>query len=749
MRIGALGLVLLSACVSAGPAARRGSSLTLIAGDGRVGTYVSKPWGFSTSSYWIEGPRGLILIDTQFLPSAAEESLQLAEASTGKKVVAAIVLHPNPDKFNGASLLAARDIPVYTSAQVRALIPAVHADRKRSFYERYRPDYPAEAPTLLSFGDRTTELALAGTTLKLHVLGPGCSEAHVVVEWEGHLFPGDLVTNDAHAWLEIGKTDQWRARIQELLALKPKVVHPGRGPAGDEGLLIAQGAYLDRVIAAVAAEDPRRVDDKEGIARAVKSIRDSYPGYGFDVFLDIGVPAEWRRQVEARLPPPAHQDPAVERIVRAALAKPTAWERLSELTDGIGHRLSGSAALDRAIAWATKGLEADQQENVRAEPVMVPHWVRGTASAWVEAPRRIDLAVLALGGSPATPKMGLSAEVLVVRGLEDLERRGGAAKGRIVLFDLPMPPYSEAEGARYGATVKIRSAGPARAAKLGALAALVRSVTARSLRSPHTGGTHFAEGDPQIPAAAISTEDSALIARLSEKGPVRLHLTLGAETLPDVRSANVVGELVGRESPQEIVLVGGHLDSWDVGQGAHDDGAGVVIALESLRVLRELGLRPRRTIRVVLFTNEENGLRGAKTYGTTHAAELSSHVAGIEADTGGFTPLGFDVDAHPEALQQIKAMAAHLAPLGAEQIREEERPGADLDPLFASGIPLLGLRMDGSTYFDYHHSEADTLDKVDPEALQRDVAVVAVMSYLLAESQGQLPRRTRPPPGPK
>jgi len=744
VRIAAFGLVLLTACAS--PALRGGHALTLTAGDGRVGTYVSKPWAFSTSSYWIEGPQGLILIDTQFLPSAAEEALRLAEASTGKKVVAAIVLHPNPDKFNGASVLSARDIPVYTSAQVRALIPAVHADRKRSFYERYRPDYPADAPTLLSFGDHTMELALAGTTLKLHVLGAGCSEAHVVAEWEGHLFVGDLVSNDSHAWLEIGKTDQWLARLRELAPLRPKWVHPGRGPSGDEGLLLAEAAYLERVIGAVAAEDPRRVDDQEGIARAVKAIRDSYPGYGFEVFLEIGVPAEWRRQVEARLPPAAHQDPEVERILRAALAKPTAWERLSELTDGIGHRLSGSAALDRAIAWATKGLEVDGQENVRAEPVMVPHWVRGAASAWVESPRRIDLPILALGGSPGTPKTGLSGEVLVVRGLDDLERRGGAAKGKIVLFDLPMPPYSLAEGAKYGATVKIRSSGPARAAKLGALAALVRSVTARSLRSPHTGATHFAEGDPQIPAAAISTEDSALIARLSEKGPVRVHLTLGAETLPEVRSANVIGELVGRESPQEIVLVGGHLDSWDVGQGAHDDGAGVVIALESLRVLRELGLRPRRTIRVVLFTNEENGLRGAKTYGTMHAAELSSHVAGIEADTGGFSPLGFDVDAHPEAIQRIRAMAAHLAPLSAESIHEEERPGADLDPLFGSGIPLLGLRMDGSTYFDYHHSEADTLDKVDPGALQRDVAVVAVMSYLLANSETPLPRTTRASP---
>ncbi len=277
-----------------------GAQVTLAShSDARVGTYVSKPWGFSTSSYWIEGPEGLILIDTQFLPSAAEEFVNWAEQVTGKKAKLAIVLHANPDKFNGTDVLRQRGITVVTSEQVLKLIPQVHEIRTKAFFSRYKPDYPTDVPLPDSFGAATTELSAGGVTVKAHVMGPGCSEAHVVVEYEGHLFAGDLITNDAHSWLEIGKTDEWLKRLDEMKALKPKWVHPGRGPSGSAGLLDMERAYLERVIAEVAAEKPQGKADDAALERIRSRILAAYPGYKFDVFLQIGLPAEWTRQAQA------------------------------------------------------------------------------------------------------------------------------------------------------------------------------------------------------------------------------------------------------------------------------------------------------------------------------------------------------------------------------------------------------------------------------------------------------------------
>jgi glyoxylase-like metal-dependent hydrolase (beta-lactamase superfamily II) len=274
-------------------------------GDRRIGVYVSIPWGFSTSSYWIEGPDGLIAIDTQFLPSATEEMITAAEAMTGKKFKLAIVLHANPDKFNGTATFQKHGVKVVTSREVLDVIPAIHEKRRKAFYERYQPDYPKELPQPASFGDKTMEITEAGVTLKAHVLGPGCSEAHVVVEFDGHLFPGDLIANGTHSWLEIGRTDEWLRRLDEMKAMKPRFVHPGRGASGGAELLDQEAQYLRKVIDLVAAEQPVLPPDKEAIKRAKKRIEEAFPNLDFPVFLNIGIPSEYARQARLTASPKA------------------------------------------------------------------------------------------------------------------------------------------------------------------------------------------------------------------------------------------------------------------------------------------------------------------------------------------------------------------------------------------------------------------------------------------------------------
>ncbi|MFO0678336.1 MAG: MBL fold metallo-hydrolase [Polyangiaceae bacterium] len=286
-------------CASA-PASRAPVQVSFAKRDARIGTYTSTPWGFDTSSYWIEGKDGLVLVDTQFLLSATTEFVDLAERTTGKKAKLAIVLHPNPDKFNGVGLLKARGVRVVTSAQVLSHIPEVHAQRVRAFYDRYAPDYPKDVTLPESFGSSTTTMDVEGLHLVLHVLGgPGCSEAHVALEFDGHLFAGDLVANDVHSWLELGHSDAWTKRIDELLALKPAFVHPGRGPSGTGGLLVAQKAYLTKVGAIVAEEKPTLPITEAAKAKVKARIVEAFPGYEYDVFLDIGLGAEMERQAKS------------------------------------------------------------------------------------------------------------------------------------------------------------------------------------------------------------------------------------------------------------------------------------------------------------------------------------------------------------------------------------------------------------------------------------------------------------------
>ncbi len=439
---------------------------------------------------------------------------------------------------------------------------------------------------------------------------------------------------------------------------------------------------------------------------------------------------------------------AANRIIESVMAGNEAYAKMEGLCLGIGYRLSGSANLQRATAWAAETMKSDGGENVHLEHVMVPHWVRGDESATMIKPRRLALRMLGLGGSVATPPDGITAPVIFVSDEDELNAAGDAVRGKIVLFNKIMPPYDPERGAGYGATVKYRTQGARLAAAKGAVACLVRSVTANSLYTPHTGAMHYGDAKIKIPTAAITVEDTETIVGLSRRGTeVVINLKMNAKTLPDARSANVIGELRGSTNPEELVIMGGHIDSWDVGQGAHDDGGGCVIAMEAINVLRKLHLRPRRTIRVVLWTNEENGVAGGKAYAKDHADELKHHVAGIESDSGVFSPRGYSVSCTDEAkrdvaIEQVNEILSlfpdSFPPLDAHA----GGSGTDVGLTGSAGFVLMGHRVEGSKYFNYHHTNADTLDKVDPTELSQNVAVLATTAYILADMPNRLGETT-------
>jgi carboxypeptidase Q len=421
-------------------------------------------------------------------------------------------------------------------------------------------------------------------------------------------------------------------------------------------------------------------------------------------------------------------------LLKSATSDSAAYTRLGLLVDTFGHRLSGSASLEAAIDWILSQMKADGLQNVRGERVMVPHWVRGAESIDLVKPRAAPLRMLGLGGSIATPKNGITAPVLVVNSFDDLRSRGSEAKGKIVLFDPPFTSYRE--------TVHYRVEGASAAARAGAVATLIRSVASFSIRSPHTGVMHYDSTVARIPAAALSVEDAEMLHRFQDRGqPVVVRLRMGARTLPDAPSRNVVAEVTGRERPDEVVVLGGHIDSWDVGQGAMDDGGGAVAAWEAVRLIHLLGLRPRRTIRVVLWTNEENGGKGALAYRDAHADQLSRHVLAMESDNGAFTPHGFRFTGSDAALARVQQVAALLQPIGATSVtREKDSPEADIAPLVEQGVPGVGLDVDRTRYFWFHHSDGDTLDKLDPAELARCVAAMAVMAYVVADLPDALAR---------
>ncbi len=425
---------------------------------------------------------------------------------------------------------------------------------------------------------------------------------------------------------------------------------------------------------------------------------------------------------------------AADRIISAAVADSFAYNRTAKLTDTFGHRLSGSASLERAIDWILAEMRADGLQNVRGERVMVPHWVRGNESATLITPRNYVLHMIGLGRTIATPRAGITAPVVVVSNYDELNARAAEVKGKIVLYNVPFT--------NYGQTVRYRGGGADAASKLGAVAVLLRSVSSGTMQNPHTGAMNYDTTGKirKIPAAAISVEDAMMLARMAGRGEkLVVNLKTEGRMLPDAPSRNVVAEIVGSEKPNEVVVLGGHIDSWDIGQGAMDDAGGSVAAWEAVRLIKRLGLKPKRTIRVVMWTNEENGLRGGTGYRDAHINELDNHVLAIESDGGVFKPLGFGASTTPEGMAMIRDMASLLAPIKATNITEG---GADADtgPIIALGVPGLSLNVDGTRYFWYHHSAADMMDKLDPREVAESVAAMAVMAYVAADMPERIPR---------
>jgi carboxypeptidase Q len=433
---------------------------------------------------------------------------------------------------------------------------------------------------------------------------------------------------------------------------------------------------------------------------------------------------------------PAWLDPYranADKLMKAATADQFAWDRLAELTDTHGQRISGSENLNRAIAWAVDAMKKDGLDNVHTERVMVPKWVRGAESLEITNPPHHVVPMIGLGGSVATPPAGIEAEVMVVGSRDELKKRAVEAKGKIVLFNVPYTNYGE--------TVAYRSGGASMAAQLGAVAALVRSVGPTGLRTTHTGGMNYADGVEKIPTAAIPVEDSMRIQRLANRGiKVRLRLKMEAHFDADVESFNVVGELRGSEKPEEVVLVGCHFDSWDPGTGASDDAVGCIVTWEAARLMKKLNIRPKRTVRVVLFTNEENGMRGGNGYRDQHAAEAEKHILALESDSGVFAPASLGFTGSEAARKIIAEIGTLLTPLGLQNIGPGGG-GADIGPISALGkVPMMAYSGDSTKYFTIHHTPADTVDRIDPGDVSKAAASIAALVYVVADMPQALPK---------
>ena len=419
-------------------------------------------------------------------------------------------------------------------------------------------------------------------------------------------------------------------------------------------------------------------------------------------------------------------------IIDKAMSDTEGYERLGEMLDTFGHRLSGSTNLEKTLEWIIDEMKKDGLENVHGEMVMVPKWVRGREYAQMTAPWSKNLAILGLGGSVGTGSKELKGEVLVVNSFDDLKARAKDAKGKIVLYNVPFTTY--------GKTVQYRYRGASEAAKVGAIASLIRSVGPYSMNTPHTGTSAYEDGVKKIPHAAITLEDAAMMGRMSALGlKIKVTLYMEGRSFGDVPSQNVMGEIKGSVYPDEVIVLGGHIDSWDVGQGAHDDGGGCVAAWQAVKLIKDLGLKPKRTIRAVMWTNEENGLRGGDAYRDNYFDVLDDHILAMESDAGVFKPSGFGFTGSDEAFKILQDIGTLLARIDSGTITKGGG-GADIGPIMKEGVPGMGLKVDGTRYFWYHHTAADTFDKVDLDEFNRCVATMAVMAYVVADMDQRLPR---------
>ncbi len=453
-----------------------------------------------------------------------------------------------------------------------------------------------------------------------------------------------------------------------------------------------------------------------------------------------------------------------DRILQAAMADNDGYAALAYLTDHIGKRVSGSPQLNTAVEWGAELMRKAGLQNVTVQPVMVPHWVRGNESATIQykgeaGPITKPLHMLGLGMSVGTPKDGITAPVVFVHDFAELDKLADAeVKGKIVVFN---PGWHG-----YGVGSMYRVGGPSRAAARGAAAVLVRSATGLALQTPHTGTLQYDEKQPQVPSAAISVEDALLIERLAKEGPVTVHLQMDAHMEADVKAGNVIGEIVGSEHPEQVVVLGGHIDSWDVGQGAQDDGSGIMATFEAVSLIHKLGLKPKRTIRIVFWVNEENGGAGGRAYREWVGNKIGDQVAAIEMDGGAEKPVGmgyggFGGPRRPgsgvaaaargldesslsaeekQSFADMKDIASLLGSIGADTV-SAGGGGSDIEPIVAAGVPSLSPRTVGDHYFDWHHTEADTLDKVDPDSFRKNTAMLSVVAYVLADMDGRLAGR--------
>jgi len=439
----------------------------------------------------------------------------------------------------------------------------------------------------------------------------------------------------------------------------------------------------------------------------------------------------------------------MQRLRDAAMRDPYALNELRHLTDNIGPRLSGSPQAQQAVDWVAAEMRALGAQ-VTLEPAMVPHWVRGIETgelvSWPgQAPGTSRKVILtALGGSVATPPDGITADVVVVDNWQALQALpAGSVKGKILLFNHPFKKELAAVGnggAAYGDAVVYRGAGPIAGAAVGAAAVLIRSVGGADFRLPHTGLTAYDPHVPKIPAAAVTAEDADLLASLTSEGPIKLHLTLTPQTLADAPSYNVIADWKGTEHPEQVVIVSGHLDSWDLGTGAVDDGAGIAVSMQAIHLLHELGIHPRRTVRFVAWMAEEEGSEGAAAYFAEHKSDFANHIGAIETDLGADHPTGIAYAGKPALEPWLRPVAQVLEANGAPVLEGSGETGEDISGLTQNGVPSFAPIQDSRFYFNYHHTAADTFDKIDPKHLNENAAIIAVLAYALADSPAPAPR---------